>query len=292
MSTHIRMPAAMLGLPLTRVSANVPTLDSLLPIQARFIEEYLIDLDPRQAAIRSGVPVAHAPQRGASYMRHPLVREAIGRAIAERSKRVGLNADRVLARLGALALGDPTSIFNENGGLKKIGDMDPNDRLLIAGVKTRRSLSPGLDPITGQHVMEPEEITEVKTIDQISAVNLAMKHLGLLNEKVDVNVTSLADRLREAQLRRAGVMKGDVITLDGDYEDVSDGSASDDRLGQGDDELRDVIDYIAGDTEAAGAQSSQVPAPLALAAPTPGVLDYDPITGEDLTPAIDWDPLA
>lgn len=252
------------GEPTERRSAAVPDIDSLTQMQERFIAEYLIDLDGKQAAIRAGVPVGLALSRARSWMRHGLVREAIGRAMAERSKRVGLNADRVLARLGALALGDPTAIFNEQGGLRKPGEMDENDRLLIAGVKTRRALT--LNPETGE--MEKEEIVEVKTIDQLAAISLAMKHLGMLNEKIDVNVTSLADRLREAQMRRAGLLPGTGRVIEGE-----------------------VVDDAADDTEEGrpGTDAEDGGTPHALAPPAASLGDGDLVADGRV---IDWDPLA
>lgn len=303
MTTPVRMPAALYKPPLTRATVNVPSLNSLTPMQDRFIDEYLIDLDPRQAAIRSGVAVKDAGGRANAWMRHPMVRDAIGRAMAERSKRVGLNADRVLAKLGALVMGDPTSIFNEHGGLKLPSEMDEHDRLLIAGVKTRRSLAPGINAETGQQEMQPEEIVEIKVVDQVALLGMAMKHLGLMNEKLDINVSSLADRLREAQLRRAGVvLPGDAPReIEGEYEDVSEqrsltidgdgGSDQRDRLGQGSGELRNGHwhDEVPDDAGTAVAQSTTLLPPSAPPATLVEDLDYDPITGEAL---IDWDPLA
>lgn len=272
MNLPVRMPAAFTGREARFRTANNPDLRSLTPMQDRFIEEYLIDLDPRQAAVRAGTPIREAATRARSWMGHPLVREAIGRAMAERSRRVGLNADRVLQRLGALAFGDPTAIFNEHGGLRKPGEMDEHDRLLIAGVKTRRTMA--LDD-NGQ--MQPEEIVEVKVIDQVAVLNMAMKHLGMMNERVDVNITSLADRLREAQLRRAGKLpNGSTVIEDAEYEELDDGNGC--APGDG-----DVEELEAGPEDHAPSG-----APAALAAPTPSLLDYDPITGE---PVIDWDPL-
>lgn len=265
------MPAAFTGREARFRTANNPDLRSLTPMQDRFIEEYLIDLDPRQAAIRAGVAIRDAASRARSWMAHALVREAIGRAMAERSRRVGLNADRVLQRLGALAFGDPTAIFNEHGGLKKPHEMDEHDRLLIAGVKTRRTMA--LDE-HGQ--MQPEEIVEVKTIDQVAVLNMAMKHLGMMNERVDVNITSLADRLREAQLRREGKLPNGSTVIEADYEEVHDGDGH--QAGDSDDE----------ELEAGPEDHAPSGAPPALAAPASGLLDYDPITGE---PVIDWDPM-
>ena len=200
-------------------SNYVPDLNGVSDMQARFCDEYLIDLSPRQAAIRAGYPVDKAAYAAAQVMKHPPVADRIAKLIAMRSRRVGLTADRVLDRLGAIVMGDARKLFTETGGLRSPTELTADDALLIAGVKTRRIVALGED---GK--MQPEEITEVKTVDSLAAISLAMKHLGMLNDKLDINVThTLADRLQNAYKRvadRRPGMGGPVI--DGEFvEDVA-----------------------------------------------------------------------
>lgn len=62
--------------------------------QKRFVEEYLIDLNATQAAIRAGYKVDNAQQVGSENLSKLVVREAIDKALAERSRRTGINQDR------------------------------------------------------------------------------------------------------------------------------------------------------------------------------------------------------
>ena len=62
--------------------------------QERFVEEYLIDLNATQAAIRAGYKVDNAQQVGSENLSKLVVREAIDKALAERSRRTGINQDR------------------------------------------------------------------------------------------------------------------------------------------------------------------------------------------------------
>lgn len=165
--------------------------------QQLFALEYLIDFSPRDAAIRAGFP----PAASSRLMNHPPLKVHIARAIAERSRRVGLNADRILAELGKLAFGDIRNIFDQNGKLKNPAEIDPDDAALIVGVKTRRVLEQ--NPDDPRRPIEVE-IQEIRTVDKTAVVSLAMKHLGLLNEKIDVTVTTLAERMRSADARING----------------------------------------------------------------------------------------
>jgi len=202
-----------------KASCYVPSLEEMSAMQKRFAEEYLIDLSPKQAAIRAGYPPEKAAYAAAQVMKHPPVRDYIAKLMAQRSKRVGMTADRVLDRLGAIVFGDARKLFTETGGLRSPTELTQDDVLLIAGVKTRRIVA-----LNEEGKMQPEEITEIKTVDNLAAISLAMKHLGMLNEKLDVNVVhTLADRLNAAHKRvadRHGGARGPII--DGEFvEDVA-----------------------------------------------------------------------
>ena len=200
-------------------SNYVPDLNNVYEMQARFCDEYLIDLNPRQAAIRAGYAVDKATYAAAQVMKHPPCADLIAKKMAMRSRRVGITAERVLDRLGAIAFGDTRKLFNEFGGLRPPGELSADDALLIQGVKTRKIVA-----LNEDGKMQPEEITEVKTVDNLAAITLVMKHLGMLNDKLDINVThTLADRLAAAHKRVADRRPGaSGPVIDGEFvEDVA-----------------------------------------------------------------------
>ncbi len=66
---------------------------ALTPRQRRFVEEYLIDLDAKHAAIRAGYsPLTKAMPH--KLLRNPEVARAIGEAMAARAKRTGITRER------------------------------------------------------------------------------------------------------------------------------------------------------------------------------------------------------
>ena len=71
----------------------------LTPKQQRFVEEYLIDLNATQAAIRAGYSRRTARQIGQENLSKPVVAAAVAEAKRERSDSTKIDAEYVLKRL-------------------------------------------------------------------------------------------------------------------------------------------------------------------------------------------------
>ncbi len=69
------------------------------PRQRRFIEEYLVDLNAAQAAIRAGYAVSGARQQGHRLLTDVDIQADISARQRERAKRIGIDQDWVLKRL-------------------------------------------------------------------------------------------------------------------------------------------------------------------------------------------------
>ncbi len=72
---------------------------SLSPMQARFVEEFLIDVNAARAAIRAGYAKKNAKQQGYALLQKPVVQEAITKAIQARSERTKAGQDWIVERL-------------------------------------------------------------------------------------------------------------------------------------------------------------------------------------------------
>ena len=76
----------------------------------RFCEEYLIDVNATQAALRAGFAPATARNAYAwisgKNPKKPEVRAEIDRLMAERSRRIGVDADEVVQALAQIAFAD------------------------------------------------------------------------------------------------------------------------------------------------------------------------------------------
>lgn len=72
--------------------------------QNLFAQEYLIDFNATQAAIRAGYSTTSAYSIGSENLRKPEIQYRIQREIADRSKRTEIRADDVLRELARIAL--------------------------------------------------------------------------------------------------------------------------------------------------------------------------------------------
>ncbi len=72
---------------------------TLNPKQARFVEEYLVDLNATQAAIRAGYSKKTANEQGARLLAKVSVRKAVAEARQARSERTEITQDEVIEGL-------------------------------------------------------------------------------------------------------------------------------------------------------------------------------------------------
>lgn len=81
-------------------------MSKLTEKQKRFCEEYLIDFNATQAALRAGYSQKTAYSIGDENLRKPEIQSEIQTLIRKRSERTGINADIVIKELVKIALAD------------------------------------------------------------------------------------------------------------------------------------------------------------------------------------------
>jgi phage terminase small subunit len=78
----------------------------LNPRQLLFVEQYLIDLNGKEAAIRAGYSGTRAAARGYALLQRPEIRAAIAAAMARRAARTEITPERVLEEYARIAFSD------------------------------------------------------------------------------------------------------------------------------------------------------------------------------------------
>ncbi len=151
-------------------------LPKLSPKQEMFVKEYLIDLNGKQAAIRAGYSPKTAEVQASQLLSKLKVRAHVEKAMAERSKRTGINADRVLMELARIGLINPRNLIDLSKG-QVINGANEDDLSAIASVKVKTSTFE-----SGETVER-----EIKLYDKIKALELLGKHLGMFTDKLEVN---------------------------------------------------------------------------------------------------------
>lgn len=145
--------------------------------QKRFIEEYLIDLNATQAAIRAGYSPNSARDIGSENLTKPDIRARIDEALAERSKRTGINADRVLREIARIAFVNAADVINFDSATIAEG-ASTDDTAAIASVKVKT-----IPTADGEGVER-----EIRLADKLKALELCGKHLGMFKDNPEANV--------------------------------------------------------------------------------------------------------
>ncbi|MDB2075637.1 terminase small subunit [Clostridium paraputrificum] len=146
--------------------------------QKRFVEEYLIDLNATQAAIRAGYSPNTAKDIGCENLAKPNIRACIDKEIAERSKRTGINQDRVIRELARLAFVNANDVIDMEEAKLKDGATE-DDTAAIASVKVKT-----IPTKEGEGIER-----EIKLTDKLKALELLGKHLGMFKDKVEIDAT-------------------------------------------------------------------------------------------------------
>jgi phage terminase small subunit len=143
--------------------------------QLAFVREYLVDMNATQAAIRVGYSAKTAGEQASRLLADVRISDAIMEAVAGRAERTEITADRVLKELHALAFFDTRNLFNADGTLKAIPELDAVSATALGGFE--------LQETTGEDGKTRVVTKKVKLLDRNSAIEKAMRHLGMFNDK-------------------------------------------------------------------------------------------------------------
>lgn len=148
--------------------------------QQRFIEEYLIDLNATQAAIRAGYSKKCAEVQGHENLRKPNIAQAIAYAKEKRSVRTQVTADRVIEELAKLAFSNIKNLYDEKGDLLSVHELGDEVAASLQEV-TEDSLKGGDDG----------SVTTVrrkyKLSDKKASLELLGRHLSIFTDNVNLN---------------------------------------------------------------------------------------------------------
>lgn len=146
--------------------------EKLTPKQRRFVEEYLVDLNATQAAIRAGYSERTAGAIGAENLAKPEIRQALAHAQSRVAEKVAITVERVLLELSRLAFLDVRRLFDDLGNLKPINKLD--DATAAAIVSFDVEVRPGRDSV---------RVFKIKLCDKKGALDSIAKHLGMFVDR-------------------------------------------------------------------------------------------------------------
>jgi phage terminase small subunit len=160
--------------------------DSLTPRQERFVEEYLVDLNGTQAAIRAGYAARTANREGARLLSKAVVRARVREAQEARTARVEVRQDVVLRELLLILVADIRDYQISDSGELVLREGVPEEAARAVASIKRKVTTFGRD---GRAVE-----TEIRLWPKDSMIELGGRHLGLFPNKVDIRTPEQARR--------------------------------------------------------------------------------------------------
>jgi len=161
---------------------------NLTELQQAFVSEYLIDMNITQAAIRAGYSAPGASVNGWALLRKPKIVQAIKEQIDARVKRLNkrfkelqISQDRILREIAIIAFSDPRGLFNSDGTLKPVDEWTREQAGAIQSIKVTE-----LFDGEGKNKVQIGHLKEIKFWDKTKALELAAKHLGMLQTKLQI----------------------------------------------------------------------------------------------------------
>lgn len=158
--------------------------EKLTPKQERFCNEYLIDLNATQAAIRAGYSESGAAVEGHRLLTNANIQDYISDLNKDRQESTGVSARMVIEELAKIAFSDIRDVLTVDNGLRDISKLDEKTAKAISSIKITEDKSMG--EVIG-------ETKEVKFWDKLRALDSLGKHFGIFerdnSQKKTDNVT-------------------------------------------------------------------------------------------------------
>lgn len=193
----------------------------MTPQQQQFVLEYLIDLNATQAAIRAGYSEKTARQQASDLLTKPDIQDAVAEAMAARSKRTEITADRVLCELGKIGFSDLADVtdwgtkevaigFSEDG--KRLRAEEIGEATVVKYVRApfvevvnRDDLAPEVRASVAEVALTKDGF-KIKMHDKTAALTQIGRHLGMFVDRsevtgrgggpIETNEVSNADRAK------------------------------------------------------------------------------------------------
>lgn len=156
--------------------------------QKRFVEEYLIDLNATQAAIRAGYSAKTAKSIGQRLLTYVDIQAELQKAMKVREKRTQITQDRVLKELAKLGFADIKDFLSFRTE-KTVTDHDKETGEPIIDYAHVVELKDS-DQVDGSLISEVQlkngEL-KFKLHDKVKALEMCGRHLGMFIERQEIS---------------------------------------------------------------------------------------------------------
>lgn len=170
-SSNKRGSSAKPGKPAKKSADSTST-----PSQKVFVQEYLVDLNATRAAKSAGYSEKSASEQGSRLLGNIKIQKAIQRAMQQRAERTQVTQDRVVTELARIAFGDLSEVMSWSSSglsLKDSAELTADQLASIAEISETSS--------------EKSQSMRIKRHDKVRALEILARHLGMLNDKLNIS---------------------------------------------------------------------------------------------------------
>ena len=178
----------------------------MLERHCRLIYEFMIDGNQAAAARRAGYHGPHLDSVASRLFQKPAIAEELARQLAIRSRRTGINADRVIREVARVALSDPRQLFDASDCLLPVNALDDDIAAAVASIEVEE-LFEGV----GENRVLRGYTKKIKLWPKTHALEQLCKYLGLIGYDVNdlpIAFARIISQIRERLESEAGARVG------------------------------------------------------------------------------------
>lgn len=157
-----------------------PPAPKLLPRERRFVREYLVDFCGSRAIVRAGFKGERPDVAAAKMLAKPAVRAALEERQRQVEARLDITVERVLKEQAAIAFSDPRALFDENGAMKPVHELDDAAAAALAAIEVEE-----LFEGSGESRERVGRLHKVKRWDKQKALEHLSRFLGMVKPDDD-----------------------------------------------------------------------------------------------------------
>jgi len=155
-------------------------MDSLNEKQKRFCEEYVVDFNGRQAAIRASYSEDTAAEQASRLLNNVNISEYISKLQKKLSDKTQITAEKVINELAKIGFSNVQDFIEDSNNIKDISQIDKKKAAAISSIKKSVTRF-------GNGTSEgTKEVVEFKIWDKVAALEKIGKHLGLFTDRVEI----------------------------------------------------------------------------------------------------------
>jgi phage terminase small subunit len=175
----------------------------LTPYKRKVIEEYLRDFNGAQALRRVGYKGKRIYERAYAILHEDVVQEEIARRVEMELNAIGVHSRQVLIELARVGFSDIRKIFNPDGTLKPIKEIDDDTAAALARIeRLERYVGRGEDRFLAGRS------TKVRLFDKVKALEILAKHLKLFGEEKEAEKVKIQVLIKGRDVPFDNVIEG------------------------------------------------------------------------------------